>query len=166
MDKFQNKYRIESARLASWDYRWPGAYFITICTKNREHFFGSVINQQMQLSKIGELAHSCWTEIPAHAMNILLGEFVIMPDHVHGIIIIDVETRHASSLHSRKNSISSIVGGFKSSVTRLARPVNSLFNWQSRFYDRIIRDREEFIRISDYIRNNPANWKHGNENSH
>ncbi len=100
MEKFKNKYRIPSARLAGWDYSRPGSYFITICTKNREHFFGEIKNHEMYLNEIGIIADKCWAKIPDHFENTLLGEFVIMPNHVHGIINISdpaVETGHALS---------------------------------------------------------------------
>ena len=100
-NKFQNKYRIPSARLQTWDYANNGAYFITICTQNREHFFGNIKNGNMQLSEIGKLAQQFWYEIPNHFPMVELGNFVVMPNHVHGILIIDktndepfVETRH------------------------------------------------------------------------
>lgn len=89
MEKFQHKYRIASARASWWDYGWNGAYFITICTKNREHFFGKIINHKMQLSSIGVLADVFWHEIKNHAKNIELGAFVVMPNHIHGILILD-----------------------------------------------------------------------------
>ena len=165
----------------------------------------------MYLNEIGTFANNCWTEIPNHFQNITLGEFVVMPNHVHGIIIIDpsiVETGHALSpdennnpvnkktghalypddnnpvdlpmndllanetghalslrptTHFRfrnqgKNTISSMVGSFKSAVTKLSRPVNKNFEWQSRFHDHIIRNHDDFLRISNYVLNNPANW--------
>ncbi len=86
--KFQNKYRIESARLHNWDYRSDGSYFITICSKNREHFFGDIQNGKMVLTEIGQLAIQFWKEIPDHFPSIELGNFVIMPNHVHGILTI------------------------------------------------------------------------------
>ena len=98
-NKFQNKYRIPSARLQTWDYANNGAYFITICTQNRHHFFGTIQNQEMQLSEIGKLAVQFWLEIPNHFPFIELGNFVVMPNHVHGILIINhsVETRFIAS---------------------------------------------------------------------
>jgi putative transposase len=106
MDKFQDKYRIASARLPNWDYRWAAAYFVTICTQNREHYFGEIANEQMQLSHAGVIADVLWHQIPHHAQNIELGAFVVMPNHIHGILIINghvdnghhVETLHATSL--------------------------------------------------------------------
>ncbi len=92
MDKFQNKYRIPSARLQTWDYASKGSYFITICTKNREHYFGEIVDGisgfEMQLNAIGELAEQFWVEIPIHFPFITLGNFVVMPNHIHGILII------------------------------------------------------------------------------
>jgi putative transposase len=164
MKKFQNKYRIESARLSSWDYSRPGSYFITICTKKRNHFFGEIINEIMHLNEIGLIADSGWRMIPGHYENMMLDEFVVMPNHIHGIIIINdisvvVEAGHAPSLpQPPKNTVSNMVGSFKSAVTKLARPINPDFGWQSRFHDHIIRNQAEFIRISNYIINNPANW--------
>ena len=101
-NKFQNKYRIPSTRLQTWDYGTNGAYFITICAQNREHFFGTIQNGSMQLSEIGKLAEQYWMEIPNHFSFIELGNFVVMPNHVHGILIINnipnpVETRFIAS---------------------------------------------------------------------
>jgi putative transposase len=87
--KYQHKYRIESIRLKGYDYRNEGAYFITICTNHREHYFGECINSEMLLNTIGLNAQSCWAEIPNHFPNTSIGEFVVMPNHVHGIIIIN-----------------------------------------------------------------------------
>ncbi len=111
MKKFKNRYRIPSARLQSWDYSWDGAYFITICTNNKKHCFGEIVDCRMQLSHIGILADVFWYEIKNHAKNIKLGQFVVMPNHVHGIIILNNggndygdgrETRHALSLRDQK----------------------------------------------------------------
>lgn len=108
-NKFQNKYRIPSARLQTWDYANNGAYFITICTQNRHHFFGTIQNQEMQLSEIGKLAAQFWMEIPNHFPFIELGNFVVMPNHVHGILIINhsVETRFIASNNNETRFIAS-----------------------------------------------------------
>lgn len=92
MDKYRNKYRIASARAEWWDYGWNGAYFVTVCTRNREHFFGKIIDGEIKYSPIGQIAHTCWQEIPNHLPFAALGEFVVMPDHVHGIIVVDNQT--------------------------------------------------------------------------
>ncbi len=89
MKKYQNKYRTSSTRLQTWDYGNNGAYFITICTNNREPYFGEIVGGVMQLSKIGKIGEQNWLEIPNHFAFIELGNFVVMPNHVHGILIID-----------------------------------------------------------------------------
>jgi REP element-mobilizing transposase RayT len=178
-NKFKNKYRISSARLQTWDYANNGAYFITICTQNRLHFFGTIQNQEMQLSEIGKFAEQYWYEIPNHFPFIELGNFVVMPNHVHGILIIDkmndepfVETRQClvSKIETNsiigssrfqnqgKNTISSIVGSYKSIVTKMSRQINPNFGWQSRFHDHIIRNSKSFDNIQNYIEQNPLKW--------
>ncbi len=136
----------------------------------------------MQLSIIGEMAQKYWHEIPQHFPFVKLGEFVVMPNHVHGIIIIDkptvdyttvmVETQNFASLPSsqhRKNkfgpqskNLASIVRGYKIGVTKNARQINPDFAWQPRFYDHIIRNQKSFFDISQYIINNPLNWTNDN----
>jgi len=191
-DKFLNRYRVPSARLSNWDYSSNAAYFLTICTAGRQNYFGGIIDSEIQLSKIGEYATTCWMNIPAHFPYFYLDVSVVMPNHVHGIVLIEkpfinnsrdanmVETRHALSLpqsytteteklesqpkHFRfrnqgKNTISAMVGSFKSAVTKFCNENNLSFGWQSRFHDHIIRDKNEFYQIRNYIINNPANWK-------
>ena len=138
-DKFQNKYRIASARASWWNYGWNGAYFITICTKNRERFFGKIENGKMQLSKIGLLADVFWHEIKNHTENIELGAFVVMPNHIHGILILDnpivsnsqtlpVETLHATSLQQQQQSSSpSQKNQFMSDISPKSNSVSAIF---------------------------------------
>ncbi|MFW0716996.1 transposase [Pedobacter sp. N23S346] len=181
-EKYQNKYRIPSARLQNWDYSRDGKYFITICTKDRLHHFGKIINGEMILSNIGVIANLMWYEIKNHHKNIELGEFIVMPNHMHGIIILDnnanfdkeVQTEHALSLapstppakspgqqrfqNQGKNTVSSIIGSYKSAVTKYCNRLGFEFGWQTRFYDHIIRDGRAFENISNYIINNPEKW--------
>lgn len=182
---FKNKYRIPSARLQNWDYKWAAAYFITICTKDRLHFFGEIENKTMILNEIGEMVYTEWLRTPEIRpdMNLDLGEFVVMPNHFHGILIIGEneyngggdggnggdgrDAMHCVSTPTptestkfgpQRKNVSSIIRGFKSSVTNNARKINPDFGWQSRFYDHIIRDEQSFQNISNYIINNPENW--------
>ena len=173
-EKFQGKYRIASMR-ASWhDYRC-GAYFVTICTKDREHYFGEIKNDEngnpeMKLSTIGEMADECWRAIPQHFPHVQIPLWVVMPDHIHGIVIIDdfvfVETQNFASLQDNESNkfgpqsknLASVIRGFKIGVTKFARQNNIPFAWQSRYYDRIIRDFAEMNRIAEYIENNVAEW--------
>ncbi|MEQ8582643.1 MAG: transposase [Marinoscillum sp.] len=183
METFNNKYRIASARAPWWDYGSNAAYFITICTHGRVHFFGEIASDQMILSEMGVHAQSCWYEIPNHFPFVQLGAFVVMPNHIHGIIIIDkpgvlnqesVETQNFASLPQRTSrqfqtpslnkfgpqsqNLASIVRGYKIGVTKNSKIINPDFKWQSRYHDHIIRDDAEYQRINDYIENNPANW--------
>jgi len=100
-EKFKGLYRNETFRAQWWDYRSEGSYHITICTKNRNHFFGEIINEEMCLSEVGKLADQFWSEIPKHFPHIQLNEFVIMPNHIHGILIIcgDVALQHPPTLN-------------------------------------------------------------------
>jgi len=114
MKKYKGKYRTDSMRAQWWDYGWKGAYFITICTKNRRHFFGEIKNGKMECSNVGTIVDVLWHEIPHHSPFTELGEFVVMPNHLHGILILSkpqnkgngnndgrsdvVETLHATSL--------------------------------------------------------------------
>jgi REP-associated tyrosine transposase len=172
MDKFHNKYRIASTRLQNWDYSWNGSYFLTICTHRREWFFGKIANKFMVLSEIGLLAEKFWFEIPNHFPHVFLDAFVVMPNHVHGIIIIespyykkppDTSSKTIGQMRFRnqgKNTISSMMGSYKSSVSKFAHKIDPAFGWQERFHDHIISSKDEFLRIRRYIINNPENWGH------
>ncbi len=177
-DKFQGKYRIKSARLQNWDYSNNGLYFVTICAANRELDFGDIVNGEMQLSEIGRLANKFWKEIPNHFPFVELDEFVIMPNHVHGIIIINkpndvgyndkrnVETPNlgvsTTTMASEKwnpGSLGVIINQYKRICTINARKIHTNFAWQSRFHDHIIRNDESLQRIRDYIINNELRWR-------
>lgn len=163
--KFAGKYRIESARLPYWDYGSNAAYFVTICTQNSVPFFGEIIEtpiKLMHLSEIGLIADQCWQDILKHFPFVILGEHIIMPDHVHGIIIInkssgDCETSPNKCGPQSKN-LASIVRGFKIGVTKNARKLDPEFTWQPRYHDQIIWNKSMFITITKYIRNNPVKW--------
>ena len=175
MDKFKNTYRIQSARLQNWDYGSPGFYFITICTEGREHYFGKIQNAEMILNELGSIVNSEWIKTPALRpdMNLELDEFITMPNHFHGIILIGEnefnggrDAMHRVSTNETINkfgpqskNLGSIIRGFKSSVTTAAKKLNIEFGWQERFHDHIIRSQKELMRISHYIMNNPNNWK-------
>ena len=181
MDRlFNNKYRIPSARLQKWNYASEAMYFVTICTKNMKNYFGE-INGSMQIktlqaTKMGEIACSEWyrTLELRPDMNLELGEFVVMPNHIHGIIMIganEYNTRpnamqfgdamHCVSTNQfvpQSKNLSSIIRGYKSAVTVFARKNKIDFEWHPRFHDRIIRSTFEYNNISNYIINNPAKW--------
>src|SRR5258708_8469112 len=89
MALFGNKYRIETTRLRDWNYAGSGWYFVTICVESKRCDFGKVIDAKQNPSPLGEYAEACWREIPSHHKNVTLDEFIVMPNHVHGIIVID-----------------------------------------------------------------------------
>jgi len=175
MGKFKTKYRIPPARLQTWDYGSNGSYFITICTKDRQHLFGNIENGQMILNDAGKTANDCWLEIPKHFPHAVLHEHVIMPNHVHGIIELNsmenvgasVGAKNFSPLHaslhfnpintpqpfkSPSKTIGSIVRGFKIGVTNWFRGRDNWETiWQRNYHDHIIRNYEAFEKISGYI---------------
>lgn len=233
MTLFNNKYRIESTRATWWNYSGNGAYFITIVTKNRRKYFGEIKNKKLEPSPIGEIANACWLEIPDHFPFVKLGVHIIMPDHIHGIVIIDKSgndsfvdppSKHKASSNKfskldsklynellstdkkdsndeinsifaikwedridpiafretvlsfkeivsnkpadyknkfapQSKNLASVIRGFKVGVTKNARKINPDFAWLPRYHDVIIRNKIAFERISQYIHNNPSNWK-------
>jgi len=173
MDKFKGKYRVPSARWPAWDYGRNAAYFVTICTADRAPYFGAIAAGQMVLTPVGHAAWDCWHQIPAHFPFVVFDEFVVMPNHVHGIVVIDkpdggaaiVETQNFASLPSQHNrfgpqsqNLASIVRGFKIGVTKFARQHNIPFGWQARYHDHVIRNAGEHERIRRYIVENPQKW--------
>lgn len=164
----------KSIRLKGYDYSFPGLYFITICTYKRECLFVDIIDGKMCLSAMGEIVDKYWNEIPKHYPLARLDEYVIMPNHIHGIIeIIDerpvgnghigmVGNRHACSLPGNGRQYAQlpiIIGSYKSSVTRQSRKNdNQYVVWQKSYYEHIIRDETELNGIRTYIATNPINW--------
>src|SRR5450759_3733757 len=105
MTLYQNKYRVETTRLQNWDYASDGWYYITICTKGRDNIFGIIEQGIMQLNDHGHIVEQCWFDLPNHYSNLILDAFVVMPDHVHGIMIID---------NTRESNIPANGGGIES----------------------------------------------------
>jgi len=172
MTLFRDKYRVESSRMPHWDYSWPGWYFVTICTQDRKPHFGRITDGSMNLSAMGVHAAACWQEIPTHHPRVEIDEFIVMPNHVHGIIVITGSERlpelrkrgeirrvqKLSQVHPKGSSLASVVGAFKSVVTYRCRTENREFGWQTRFHDRIIRGKNSLQAVREYIRDNPINW--------
>jgi putative transposase len=173
MTLFREKYRVESARKPYWDYTLPAWYFVTICTRNRRIHFGRVANGTVHLSPAGMYVAACWQEIPTHHPNVTIDEFIVMPNHVHGIVVIGGPERlpelrkrenirrvlALSSVHPKTGSLGAIVGSFKASVTYWCGTHNLKFGWQPRFHDRIIRGKNSLQAVREYIRANPMNWE-------
>lgn len=160
-------------RLKNYDYSQFGFYFLTLCTKNRIQYFGTIKDKQLHLTEIGNIAKHYWEEIPKHFPHIFLDEFIIMPEHIHGILVIQnsppARTNNYWSQQPKGESqtpipwqttwsltISSAIRGFKIGVTKWCRQNNHPgFTWQKSFHDRIIRTETEYINVQQYIINNP-----------
>lgn len=172
MKEPKKHHRVNSFRASWWNYAWGGAYFVTICTHNRQHYFGEIKDGEMKLSGCGILADVFWHQIPHHAKNIELGSFVVMPNHIHGILIFKDETSlHNPTLptwdvmppecrfqNQGKNTLSAVIGSYKSAVSRHAKRLGFEFKWQNLFFDHIIRDDTDFDVIEKYITTNAENW--------
>ena len=161
--------RHRSIRLRGWDYTSAGAYFVTICAHN-----GHLLFEEPGAASVIERA---WREIPNHHLQVKLDAFVIMPNHVHGIVILEgdarfVGARHVSPLRTggpgtAKRSLGAIVGSFKAAVTKDLRRLDlwdSQPFWQRNYYERIVRDDDELDRIRRYIAYNPTAWQFDHEN--
>jgi REP element-mobilizing transposase RayT len=169
---FRNKFRNESFRKNSHDYSSVGTYFITICTHMGLPYFGNISSSKMILSESGRIANKLWFEIPEHFPFVSLDEFVVMPNHIHGIVIIQspasVRTLHATSLPQNEfmsaispkpGSLATVIRSYKSAVSKNIHLSDHGFSWQPRYYDHIIHSARELDRIRDYIINNPVIWE-------
>lgn len=167
----------QSARLSGYNYTQPGAYFITICTHEHHLIFGSIANDIMLLNPIGEIVRSCWLEITQHFAFTEISIYVIMPNHIHGIIVINnsageqeltpQDARHESFGQPVRRSLPTIIRSFKSAVTKrvntsLSDRVSNL--WQKGYYEHVIRSEKEWVRIGGYILGNPMKWTTDREN--
>jgi REP element-mobilizing transposase RayT len=166
---FKDKYRIPSTRLKNWDYSSAGWYYVTICVKNMDCVLGKIIEGKMVLSDTGKIVDNYWRQIPRHFNNVDLNEYQIMPNHLHGIVVIKnnivVETHHDASLQKHKTNrgekrplLSIIIGRFKMQSSKQIRIIKANFFWQPRFFDHIIRSERTLQIIREYIRGNPLKW--------
>ena len=151
----------KNTRLKNYDYSKPGYYFITICTKDRMGIFGDIVFEpaasnlsgKMDLSDIGCIICECWLEINELYENVTTDAFCIMPNHIHGIIVIS-ETDSDSP-----PSLAKIIQGFKSVTSRICYKYNYKTIWQANYYEHIIRNQEEYEKICEYIQTNPLKWE-------
>jgi REP element-mobilizing transposase RayT len=168
-----------SVRLPSFDYATPGAYFVTICTYERECLFGEILTGEMYVNEIGKIIEEEWLKTAEIRHEIILDEHVVMPNHFHGIVWIlddrnDAGGRRGTARRAPTTerfgkpvigSIPTIVRGFKSAVTKRVNEMNPLFGpvWQRNYYERIIRSDAELDAVRKYIRDNPAKWEEDTE---
>jgi 2-C-methyl-D-erythritol 2,4-cyclodiphosphate synthase len=164
------KHHRQSLRLDGYDYSSPGFYFITACAHDRQCLFGSVSGGVMHLSAYGDIVRAAWDDLPNHFPHVELDEFVVMPNHAHGILCLtDVGAGFQPALPapSKRHSLGEIVGAFKTYSARRInerRGVKAVPVWQRDFYEHVIRNHEPLGAFRDYIRSNPERWEHDKEN--
>lgn len=156
---FRNRFRVPSARLRGWDYRWPGSYAVTICVKDRVRCLGEVVSGAVILSPIGELVAGEWLGIPRAHPRVALDEWIVMPDHLHGILTFQGEEGPPAGEGLAAGSLGAVVGQFKKRTTKRIRARWPGFAWQERFFDQILRDEDGLDRYRAYIRDNPCRWQ-------
>jgi REP element-mobilizing transposase RayT len=165
-------------RLSGFDYSTPGAYFVTICVHNRDCVLGRITDGKMDLNQFGKIVLDCWNDLPNHYCNCRLGEFVVMPDHVHGIVCIvgnglkpfptiangtSVVPDGSKPSAEKWHGLPEIMRGLKTFSSRRINESHpgDRFQWQKSYHDHIIRNEDELWRIGRYIRQNPQKWPHG-----
>lgn len=153
-----NSSRRQNMRLSGYDYSQPGAYFVSICAQHRECLFGEITDGKMQLNEIGKIVVECWNHIPQHFPSVELGDYVIMPNHMHGIISWNTTTRRGEVTSP---ALGKIIAYFKYQSTK---HINQHHNtpgtriWQRNYHDHIIRDDKDLQRLRQYIQDNPMKW--------
>ena len=172
----QGRVRIKKHyRLIGYDYSSPGMYFVTITSKFHDIYFGQIKNQQMILNKLGKIIQEVWNEIPSKFNQVNIGESIVMPNHIHGILTMEKSyglpminhgptenklTIPNNPMQFHKTTLGKIIRWFKGKTCRQIRLITPDFSWQPRYHDRIIRNEKELHRIQNYIINNPKNWQH------
>jgi len=168
-----------SLRLPEYDYGFTGTYFVTICTKGRISIFGVIVHGSVMLNEYGEIVAACWADLPHHYPNVLVDCFIVMPNHLHGLIEItdkrpvnSVGAQHAapeaySPRTVRPGSLAAIVRSVKAASTRrinLLSKTPSRTIWQRNYYEHVVREESELEHVREYIVNNPSRWADDEEN--
>ncbi len=162
-----------SIRLKHYDYSYPGYYFVTICTGDKKTFFGTITDGRVVLSDLGKTADKCFIDIPNHFRDATIDQYVIMPNHVHGIIVIQsvgaaymppAKSSPGAQLPSTPGLLSEIVQQYESAVSRWCGGTGYHgFSWQRGFYEHVIRNENDMNDIRNYIVNNPLKWMDDSE---
>jgi REP element-mobilizing transposase RayT len=172
--------RRRSIRLKDYDYAQAGAYFVTICTHDRECLFGEIVSGEIQLNAFGEIVVEEWGRSTEIRREIELDEWVVMPNHLHGIAVIvadppvhgdssSVGAHGRAPLHRKPRSLGSFIAGFKSVVTTRINTLRGAPGapvWQRNYYEHVIRNEDDLVRIREYIANNPVQWEIDENNPH
>lgn len=170
---YQGKYRIASARRPGYDYGQCGAYFVTICAAGRVPAFGTVevpnddwAAALVRPTPLGQRVQEGWHLIPTFSPFVTLDAFVLMPDHLHGVLLFDKPDAatpplaYTNRFGPQQANLAAVLRGFKAGVSSFARTHGIPFAWQARFHDRIVRSDHELTRIQHYILTNPSRWQH------
>ena len=166
-------HRRKHIRLKEYDYSQAGAYFVTICTKDRAYRFGEIVNGTMQANSLVAVVRLCWNDLPNHYPNVELDEFVIMPNHVHGIIILLDDLEGAASRRPNAGAgkprpcLGNVVAYFKYQTAKRINELNGTPDapfWQRGYYDHIVRTDRSLTQIREYIAHNPRRWGVDKEN--
>ncbi len=178
------KHLRRSIRLKGYDYSTAGAYFVTVCTYRRECFLGEIADGQMRLSDAGRMVHLIWEQLPDHYPYIKLDAFVIMPNHVHGIVMLNDSTdvvgaglkpardvraglKPASTAGGKRHGIPEIIRAFKTFASRRineSREMMGVPTWQRNYYEHVVRNDRALNAIRNYIEANPSQWDNDPEN--
>lgn len=166
------RHRRRSIRLREYDYRQAGAYFITVVTHGRAALFGEIANGETRLNEFGQVVEDEWQKSSIIRQEIEMDVFVVMPNHIHGIMNIinmDVGATGRSPLRGGPpaRSLGAFVAGFKSAVTKRINEMRHTPGspvWQRNYYEHVVRDDEELLRVREYILHNPLDWENDREN--
>jgi len=160
----------KSIRLPDYDYSQQGVYSTTICAYERKFLFGTITDAEVRLNRIGKIVLNCWEAIPLHFPTVALLNYIIMPNHVHGIVVIGKNESSGAAccaptgkktIGPAKGSLGAIIRSFKSAVSKTVnseKPDNPMKIWQRGYYERVVRSEKELRGIIEYIITNPENW--------
>ncbi len=156
-------------RLRDYDYREPGVYFFTICVQDHHCIFGKIVNQKMVLYPAGRIVWQCWRDLPRHFPEIQLDQFVVMPNHIHGVIVLHKKSNGRAGLRPAPTtgcdgcaSLANLIGALKSFSSRQinkARGTLGIKVWQRNYFERVVRSGKELSAIQNYINENPSRWE-------
>jgi len=163
------KHRRRLIRLREYDYKQAGAYFITVVAHGRAVLFGEIAGGETRLNEFGQIVERAWADLPEHYLNVQCDAFVVMPNHIHGIIMLGEPIVEAGlkPAPTRRHELPEIVRALK---TFSARRINEMRHtprasvWQRNYYEHIIRGDRELLRVREYILNNPLDWENDREN--
>jgi len=178
MSRYLKHYFRQSARLKNYDYSKGGAYFVTVTVDGEDEIFGNIVEGKIKLNEAGEIIEKVWMSLPKQFTNVKLDEFVIMPDHFHGVIILEnnneglmnqarTKEKNWILMKNKKNTLGKIIRAFKAKATKLIHEDGFKdFKWHRNYYDHIVKDEKELLIIRKYIKNNPLNLEIVKNNNH